>query len=603
MLGTKTKKLSKFLSLKSIRGKILLPFLVLVLICFFAIYYTVDYIFSQTLESIGNEATVQAINQVNINAENQLKNTENIINLITANSQVMDFFRSIQDNSIEVQNLRMAGIRSFLANITQTNNSIYGITLLNKYDNLLSNEMYRVMDDMLVDEAWYKQAIEQPDQVVIIGHPFNRNLSYYKSISADVIISQIKAVLDINGNILGVVLIDLKQQVFEEMQKTVKLGKTGFTFIIDEKGDVIYSPVNEIVPRLRMEWFSNATAPIFKKYIAGQNYQFIFSTSAYTKWITIGVFSLNELMQQVVNVRYYIIIVVTVMAILVIIVSVILSSSVVKPIRKLRHLMRDAENGDLSVKFHSKSADEVGQLGNSFNAMIVKINDLINLVYKEQQYKRQAELITLQAQIKPHFLYNTFDTINWMALKYGAADIVELVNSLTSLFRIALSKGDEIIRVWEEIEHVRTYLVIQRIRYEDLLDYEIDMHSNVKMLYVQKLILQPIVENAIYHGIKNKKNGGKITISAYADERFLYFIIKDNGKGMTKEKVEELNNAMKMDNTKKLGYGLFNVNERITLSYGKDYGVSFESVEGEGTKVTIKHPIIIDLEEPDKCIK
>ncbi len=597
-MGRKTKKISEFFSLNSIRGKILLPFLALVIVCFLAIYLIVDFIFTQTMVSVGNDATVQAINQVNINAENQLKNTENIINLICENSQVTDFFRSEPDRSIDDRNIRKANIRSFLANIIQTNSSIYGISLINKYDDLLSNEMYRVMDDMLIDEDWYKNAVEQPDQVLIIGHPTNRNLSYYKNISADVIISEMKAVLDYStGEVLGVVLIDLKQQVFEEMQKSVKLGQAGFTFIMDENGDVIYSPVNYIVPRIRSEWFSNSSSPILNKYISGQLYQFIYSTSQYTKWKTVGVFSLNEQLQQVVNVRYYIIIVVTVMSILVIIVSVLLSSSVVRPIRKLRYLMKDAENGNLSVKFESKSVDEVAQLGNSFNAMLIKINDLIRMVYREQQHKRQAELITLQAQIKPHFLYNTFDTINWMALKYEADDIVQLVNSLTSLFRIGLSKGDEIIHVWEEIEHLRSYLIIQKIRYADLLDYEIIVPDEIRMLYVQKLILQPIVENAIYHGIKNKKNGGKITITGAIDSNSLCFFIKDDGKGMTKEKTEELNKAIKRDNSKKLGYGLINVNERIKLSYGNGYGVSIESTENIGTVVTIKHPIIVELKE------
>lgn len=598
-MGKKTKKISKFLSLNSIRGKILLPFLALILLSFTLIFFIVDFIFSQTMLSVGNEATIQAINQVNINAENQLKNTENIINLISENSQVIDFFRSEPARSMnEDKNIRKAATRSFLANIIQTNSSIHGISLINKYDELLSNEMYRVMDDLLIDEEWYTNAVNQPDQVLIIGHPTNRNLAYYKNVSADFIISEIKAVRDYTtGEVLGVVMIDLKQQVFEEMQKSVKLGQAGFTFIMDESGDVIYSPVNYIVPRIRSEWFSNSSTPIIKKYISGELFQFIYSTSQYTKWKTVGVFSLNELMQQVVNVRYYIIIVVMVMSMLVIIVSVMLSSSVVKPIRKLRHLMEDAENGNLAVKFHTKSVDEVGQLGNSFNAMLEKINDLIRMVYKEQRHKRQAELITLQAQIKPHFLYNTFDTINWMALKYEATDIVQLVNSLTSLFRIGLSKGEETIHVWEEIEHLRSYLIIQKIRYADLLEYEIDMPNSIGMLYVQKLILQPIVENAIYHGIKNKKHGGKIKITAKVEENCLFFLIEDDGKGMSREKTEELNRAIKKDNSKKLGYGLINVNERIKLSYGNEYGVSIESTENIGTIVTIRHPVIVELKE------
>lgn len=571
--------------------------MIMILISFTTIYAVVDMIFTQSMQSVRGESTVLAINQVNINAENHLKNTENMMNLIIANNQVMDFYRSEQSFTPDEQQLSKANIRSFLTNITECYSNVYGIALINKYDEMLSNELYRVMDDLLITEDWYQKCLANPDELNIIGHPVNRNLSYFKGVSADHVISVVKAVKDISTNdILGVVLVDIKQQVFEQMEKSVKLGESGFTYIQDDSGNIIYSPVNFVVPRIRSQWFSDNPSQIFEKRISGQLYQFIYSRSQYTKWTTVGVYSMSELLQQLSVVRLYFIISMVVISAIAILIFIFVSSSVVRPIRKLRRLMQTAENGDLSVKFESRTRDEVGQLGRSFNAMLEKINNLIRLVYKEQQSKRQAELITLQAQIKPHFLYNTFDTINWMALKYKADDIVQLVNSLTSLFRIGLSKGSEIIHVWEEIEHVRSYLVIQKMRYEDLLEYNIEADEETKNLCCQKLILQPIVENAIYHGIKNKKSGGEITITVRIVDKNLCFTIQDNGKGIAPQKLAELNEAIKMDNSKRLGYGLFNVNERIMLSYGREFGVSIESTEGVGTTVFIRHPIITELE-------
>jgi two-component system, sensor histidine kinase YesM len=254
--------------------------------------------------------------------------------------------------------------------------------------------------------------------------------------------------------------------------------------------------------------------------------------------------------------------------------------------------MKRAESGDLDVNFNVKYNDEIGHLGNSFNTMLIEIRKLIDAVYREQKSKRKAELKILQAQIKPHFLYNTLDTIHWMVKKYGADDVIDVINALTSLFRIGLSKGNEVIRVSEEIEHVRSYLFIQKVRYRQLLNYEIAAEDQVQSLYVQKIILQPIVENAIYHGIKPNKVPGTIEIKVELKEDKLILTVTDNGCGIPEEQLQAINEALENDSTEKMGYGLFNVNERIRLSYGKEFGITLNSETGVGTVVEIRLPII-----------
>jgi two-component system sensor histidine kinase YesM len=195
-----------------------------------------------------------------------------------------------------------------------------------------------------------------------------------------------------------------------------------------------------------------------------------------------------------------------------IVVSLIITDSIAKPIHKLKLLMEKAKRGNLDVRFDHPGEDEVGRLGESFNHMIVQIQHLLHMVYKEQISKRKAELAALQAQIKPHFLYNTLDTIYWMALDYNAFDVADMITALSDLFRISNSKGEEIITVHKEIEHIKSYLFIQKIRYDEQLEYDIRSDEQLGEYKVTKLILQPIVENAIYHGIKTRREKGEIRI-------------------------------------------------------------------------------------------
>jgi two-component system sensor histidine kinase YesM len=178
--------------------------------------------------------------------------------------------------------------------------------------------------------------------------------------------------------------------------------------------------------------------------------------------------------------------------------------------------MKEAEEGNLAVRFEGRQEDEIGYLGKSFNTMIEEVQKLIDMVYREQQSKREAELKSLQEQIKPHFLYNTLDTIQWMAQEHGARDIVEVVGALTRLFRIGLSRGKEMIFLSDELEHVRSYLIIQKARYEDKFDFTLQMEDGLASCMVLKLSLQPLVENAIYHGIKERRGHGTVRVQALA---------------------------------------------------------------------------------------
>lgn len=274
----------------------------------------------------------------------------------------------------------------------------------------------------------------------------------------------------------------------------------------------------------------------------------------------------------------------------------VISESISKPIRELHKMTKSIAEGNLDVRVENKNVDEIAGLGMSLNIMTQKIKELLEKSKREQEDLKKAELKVMQAQINPHFLYNTLDTIIWMAEANKSEQVIKIVSALSSFFRITLSKGKDWIPVGDEISHIRSYLIIQKIRYRDILDFNIEISEDILDYKILKLTLQPLVENALYHGIKNKREGGTIDIRGYkTSENKIIFEINDNGAGMSEERLREIQ-AELADNsralfTKDKAFGLSNVHKRIELYYGKQYGLTLSSEKNKGTKVAVIIPI------------
>lgn len=265
--------------------------------------------------------------------------------------------------------------------------------------------------------------------------------------------------------------------------------------------------------------------------------------------------------------------------------------SITRPIRKLGEVTDQVAKGNLSVRSDVEAGAEVGMLSDSLNTMINKINELLEQVKKEQIRLRKAEFELLQSQINPHFLYNTLDAIVWLAEAGEQKKVVSMVGSLSDFFRTSLNQGKDIVLVREELQHVRSYLEIQQVRYQDILQYEICVPKELDKYLIPKITIQPLVENALYHGIKNKRGFGKIVISGRKEEENFLIRIEDNGIGIREERLEEVRIGIKHRTlTENAIYGLYNVNERIRLNFGEPYGISIESTYGEGTVVSILLP-------------
>jgi len=280
----------------------------------------------------------------------------------------------------------------------------------------------------------------------------------------------------------------------------------------------------------------------------------------------------------------------------------IISESIYVPIKKLHDVTTTITEQDLQALVTSDNVDEITELGMSFNIMIGKIRELLDSKIKEQENLKKAEFRTLQAQINPHFLYNTLDTIIWMAESKKTDQVIEIVRALSKFFRITLSKGKDWITIREEVERTESYLVIQKMRYRDILDYRIEVDEDILDGTILKLTLQPLVENALYHGIKSKRGGGTIIVRAQrmnGDQALLE--VEDDGVGFTSYKLGQVQSKMNDDTgeikLKETGFGLENVNKRIKLYYGKEYGLAIKSEYQGGTQVKLAIPLKKDVIE------
>lgn len=265
--------------------------------------------------------------------------------------------------------------------------------------------------------------------------------------------------------------------------------------------------------------------------------------------------------------------------------------SITQPIRKLTEVTKQVAKGDLSVRSDVRSGVEASMLSDSLNTMIDKINELLEQVTREQSRLRRAEFELLQSQINPHFLYNTLDAIIWLAESGEQKKVVNMVGSLSDFFRTSLNQGKDIITIREELQHVRSYLEIQQVRYQDILKYEIQVPAELHQYLIPKITIQPLVENALYHGIKNKRGYGRIIISGKKEADFFVIQIEDNGIGISEDRLLQVRDGIRDKVlTGKDMYGLYNVNERIRLNFGEKYGITIESTYQEGTTVSILLP-------------
>lgn len=407
----------------------------------------------------------------------------------------------------------------------------------------------------------------------------------------------------VTREVIGFIVIDINDAVIKKFTSSFKIGQSGYFYVTDAKGNSIFSTpemTNLSAEGTPDQWIENALhleQDSFVLHTSGKPNFIVYTTSPTTGWKIIGTVPLQEIVEDANDIRQLIIVSVILSILFTITLYFFITARLTRPIQILKKKMRQAANGNLEAKVKSTGQDEITDLGNSFNLMLEKIKNLLNQSLREKELIQKAELRTLQAQINPHFLYNTLDSVIWMAEAGKNDQVIKLVQAFSQFFRTSLNKGRDWISVKSEIDHIRNYLVIQQMRYSDILDYEIDIEPELLPHATLKMTLQPLVENALYHGIKNKRGKGLIRIRGQIVEYDILLIVEDNGIGMNLDRLtairEELEQTRISENEateQARGFGLYNVHQRIRLYFGERYGIEIESEEGVGTILTVRIP-------------
>lgn len=445
------------------------------------------------------------------------------------------------------------------------------------------------------NEGWFKAALDKPENMHF-SNPHVQNLFMESNYQYDWVISLSRAVQITDGLEVkqGVLLIDLSYSGLKQMFGNITIGQEGYIYLIDNEGNIIYHPKQQLLNSNQVQENNRAAVHykdgIYKEKFQGEDRIVTIKSVGYTGWTMVGVTNRGSVSLNSIKSNLFFLFLFLFFIVVLIWINSYISSKVSRPIRKLEKTVKEIEAGNLDTVIEIEGFYEVRHLGQSVQKMEAQIKRLMHDIVVEHESKRKSELDTLQSQINPHFLYNTLDIIVWMIENEQQQSAARVVTALARFFRISLSRGKNIISVKDEIEHVRNYLTIQKMRYKNRFEYRIEAEEEVKQLATIKLILQPLVENAIYHGMEFMDGDGEIIIRAYLKEEELYLSVKDNGLGMTEEKVNRLLDGNVNPSKKGSGIGVRNVNERIQLYFGKEYGLKILSEPDEGTEIIVHLP-------------
>ncbi len=395
----------------------------------------------------------------------------------------------------------------------------------------------------------------------------------------------------------GILLVDMNFFAIEQMFDKVNEQGTGYVYLIDRTGEIIYHPYQKaIYSGLLAE--NNIKAAGYddgehmEKYL-GRKRAITVKTVGYTGWKIISVVPVNELTVNYEQITFITGIIFTITIMLMIFGNMFISNVVTDPLRRLEESLAYLESGSMDPDtIYLGGTHEIRHLSRTIKSMVRQMRKLMEEMVKEQEEKTKSELDALQSQINPHFLYNTLDSVVWMVESERYQEAISMVTSLATLFRISLSKGNNIITIRDEIKHASNYLSIQKVRFKNKFEADIDIDPAIEDCITIKLIIQPLIENAIYYGVSQIGEDGLISIKGYEKDGDVYIEVADNGMGIPEETIKNLLTHKSENRGKGSGIGLWNVNQRINLYFKGDYGLSIESELDEGTKVTVHLPKI-----------
>lgn len=580
------------LPFKSIRMNMSFIFIILILSVLFIFWGISMNITKNAVVENSTDYTIQLVNQVNSEIDNYITYMENISTILVTSMDIREYLNTTDEDSLKDDALRKRIISQF-DTILNMREDIYNIAIFGENDKYIVNKGTDILNPNIhvQSQNWYTKAVKAGGKRILSSsHIQNMIYNEYKWV---VTLSKAIHIKDTN-EVLGALLVDLNYSSITKLCKKINLGNKGYIFLVDESGDIIYHPKQQLVyTGIKREKIADILSSKENSFIAkvdNENKLYTMSKSEKTGWIVVGVANIDELFanQRETFTIYSLCAIALIIAS--IFTAIIYSNRITTPLTRLKNSMKEVENGNFTGTPYDETEDsEVGVLSRDFYNMTVKIENLMSDKVRAQRDKRKLEIKSLQNQINPHFLYNTLDSIIWMAEGGNNKEVVIMTSSLARLLRQNISNEEELITIENEINSIRSYLTIQKMRYKDQLRYIIDVDPEINHYKIVKLTLQPFVENAIYHGIKYRETKGTIIVKGRKKENGILIQIIDNGIGMSKETLDHIYD--KKETIKgHSGIAIENVNRRLKLYYGDEYRLLFESKEGRGTVVSITLP-------------
>ena len=543
--------------------------------------------------------TQTIIGQLNQNIDSYISYMDNIASLVAGSGDAYKYLYSesgIDALSRKEYNQCRQRLTEQFKTILKGRSDIRNIGIVrreNGSSSLFNNGMSTRNQNLKLDtQRWYADAVGKYDH-------YNLTSSHVQNVISGErpwVITLSRGIRNYTGegDSDGVVFIDLNYSAISELCTQNSVGTKGYVFILDQNGNIVYHPQQQqLYNELQTENISlimNAKTDVVTAGKGDDEKIYALSHSETTGWTIVGCMNMSELLKNSRKARSIYMLVALGLIAIALVISSEIARNITFPIQKLRDSMKRVQKGDFSAaEIEVYSDNEIGSLTRSFNVMTQKIQDLMAQNIQEQEQKRKIELKALQSQINPHFLYKTLDSIIWMAEGKKNEEVVLMTASLARLLRQSISIENELVTIGQEIEYVRSYLTIQKMRYKDKLEFEINVDPRITHAQIIRLVLQPIVENAIYHGLKYKESKGMLKVHGYELGERIIIDITDDGVGMDEETLKHIYDKHKV-NYHSNGVGVYNVQQRLVLYYGKEYGIIYHSEKGKGTTATVVIP-------------
>ncbi|MFL8970005.1 sensor histidine kinase [Helcococcus kunzii] len=499
--------------------------------------------------------TKQELENAGIYISSYLDKIKSLANLISMNDEI----KMISDKQYN----DFTSLKNFISIIQKNDNLIENIIIASKTGKIISSSKIDLSQSQhLYKEEWYQKSLQYKNMPYITNE--KHKLTPEK---ADNLISITSEIKDASNNHQGIIIIDLSHKFIEDYITKMNFGDNGYGFIATSQEKLLFDTNTLSENKKYIEILKSRMKSLEGDFI-GETFNI-----PNTDWIAVGVTSMegiNNLKNILITNTIFWAIIVLIISIFI---SLLISNRITKPIRNLIKNIKNTDHKLTPLPYDKNSSSEIQDLTTAFNQLLSKVSDLTLSIAEKEEAKRIFELKALQSQINPHFIYNTLDTIMWLIEFNENEKAIEVTKSLGKILRLTLGINQDFVRLEEEVAHVKNYLEIQKIRYDDKFEYKFDISKDTEQLKIPKLILQPIVENAIYHGIKPLKGKGEITIKSYLEDETLFIIVEDNGIGPQQAKDKNIK-------TKLSGIGMSNVDQRIKILNNDNCGIKLSRENG-----------------------